>query len=157
MAAQLPASAALAPLRQPPALPLGSTAALKRQAQEALVCAVDARRYPRWAQNWALPPPDPWGKRWSRSWFRENLLLIAVFSATGTLTVKLRRQIAQGFKRLGFDMQEVVGTSWFSFLLNCAATLPLYYTLLLVIGTLSGRHAYFGKFAMRMWHRLQSG
>jgi hypothetical protein len=96
-----------------------------------------------------------WGKRFSRPWFQEGVVVFAVFSLTGTLTVKLRKRIVQLVKQhLGVDLSQLMSSSWAIWAMSCAMTAPLYYALLFVIGTLFGRHAYFSRFAMRMWNRL---
>jgi hypothetical protein len=99
---------------------------------------------------------DPWGNRFSRSWYQEGMLVLAVFSLTGTATVNLRKRLVQAIKQnFGVDLSQMMSSSWSIWLMSFTLTMPLYYTLLFVIGTLFGRHAYFSRFALRMWHRLQ--
>ena len=82
--------------------------------------------------------------------------MLAVFSLTGTATVNLRKRLVQAIKQnFGVDLSQMMSSSWSIWLMSFTLTMPLYYTLLFVIGTLFGRHAYFSRFALRMWHRLQ--
>jgi len=101
-----------------------------------------------WWSRWTAPrPPLP---RFSPAWWADNALIFTVFGVTGSSAVVVSRPVLQ--------LVGVQGTwrdgPWSYRLAYIATMTPLYTVMLLTIGTLAGRHAFFKHVVQRMWGRL---
>ncbi|CAG8535321.1 6993_t:CDS:2 [Ambispora gerdemannii] len=89
--------------------------------------------------------------RWSLAWWKEWTIIFIVFGITGSTTVRCVRPIVTNL--LGIEGSFLEGP-WSYRLTYLSITLPLYSLILLIIGTIAGRHAFFKNVVVRMWGRL---
>eukprot|EP00537_Pseudo-nitzschia_pungens_P013301 CAMPEP_0172395302 /NCGR_PEP_ID=MMETSP1061-20121228/18794_1 /TAXON_ID=37318 /ORGANISM="Pseudo-nitzschia pungens, Strain cf. pungens" /LENGTH=173 /DNA_ID=CAMNT_0013126829 /DNA_START=261 /DNA_END=779 /DNA_ORIENTATION=+ len=95
--------------------------------------------------------PKPMPDRWSAAWYREMVLICTVFAITGTSTMVLVRPAVS--KGLGLQGSFKDGP-WSFRICSLVIMTPIYATLLLCVGTVFGRHAYFRHFSVKMWSRF---
>mmetsp|Transcript_15827 Transcript_15827/g.32725 ORF Transcript_15827/g.32725 Transcript_15827/m.32725 type:complete len:219 (-) Transcript_15827:66-722(-) len=95
--------------------------------------------------------PKPMPERWSAAWYREMVLVCTVFAITGSSTMVLVRPAVS--KGLGLQGSFKEGP-WSFRICSLVVMTPIYATLLLVVGTVFGRHAYFRHFSVKMWSRF---
>lgn len=95
--------------------------------------------------------PKPMPDRWSSAWYREMALICTVFAITGSSTMVLVRPAVS--KGLGLEGSLKDGP-WSFRICSLVVMTPIYATLLLVVGTVFGRHAYFRHFSVKMWSRF---
>lgn len=100
-------------------------------------------------QRWLAPKEMP--PRNTPRWYAEMVLLCTVFAITGTSTMVLVRPA----------MSEVLGLKgslkdgpWSYRICSLVIMTPLYACMLVVVGTIFGRHAYFRHFAVKMFSRF---
>lgn len=95
--------------------------------------------------------PKPMPDRLSAAWYREMALICTVFAITGSSTmVVVRPAVSNG---LGLQGNFKDGP-WSFRICSLVVMTPIYATLLLVVGTIFGRHAYFRHFSVKMWSRF---
>ncbi|KAI9106021.1 hypothetical protein DFS34DRAFT_644827 [Phlyctochytrium arcticum] len=89
--------------------------------------------------------------RFSTGWWRDWAVIFVVFGITGSSAVRI-------VKPLLANVFGVEGTfmdgPWLFRILYLCTTLPLYSTILILVGTLFGRGPYFKMVALRMWSRF---
>ncbi|KAG5456386.1 MAG: hypothetical protein BJ554DRAFT_3887 [Olpidium bornovanus] len=90
-------------------------------------------------------------ERFSPSWWKEWGVVMAVFAVTGSSTMLLVRPFVNDF--MGFKGTFKEGP-WSFRVAYILTTLPGYSMMLVTVGTLAGRHAYFRGVALKMWSRL---
>lgn len=95
--------------------------------------------------------PKPMPVRWSIAWYQEMALICTVFAITGSSTMVLVRPAVS--KGLGLQGSFKDGP-WSFRICSLVVMTPIYATLLLVVGTAFGRHAYFRHFSVKMWTRF---
>lgn len=95
--------------------------------------------------------PKPMPDRWSSAWYREMALICTVFAITGSSTMVLVRPAVS--KGLGLEGSFKDGP-WSFRICSLVVMTPIYASLLLVVGTVFGRHAYFRHFSVKMWSRF---
>ena len=95
--------------------------------------------------------PKPMPERWTLSWYREMVLLCTVFAITGSSTMVLVRPAVS--KGLGLQGSLKDGP-WSYRICSIVVMTPIYATLLVVVGTIFGRHQYFRHFSVKMWSRF---
>eukprot|EP00536_Pseudo-nitzschia_multiseries_P017640 jgi/Psemu1/225974/e_gw1.1700.11.1 len=95
--------------------------------------------------------PKPMPDRWTSAWYREMVLLCTVFAITGSSTMVLVRPAVS--KGLGLKGSFKDGP-WSFRICSLVVMTPIYATLLLCVGTVFGRHAYFRHFSVKMWSRF---
>ena len=89
--------------------------------------------------------------RFSALWWRDQVLILAVFSITGSLALYLVRPLLSSVLGLQGSMRD---GPWSYRILTLLLVPPAYSVMLVTIGTALGRHAYFKRVALRMWGRL---
>jgi len=102
-----------------------------------------------WLQRWMAPKEIP--PRWTTAWYREMVLICTVFAITGSSTMVLVRPMVSHGLGLKGSMKE---GPWSYRICSIIIMTPLYAGLLVVVGTLFGRHAYFRFFAVKMFSRF---
>ncbi|CAG8644411.1 21160_t:CDS:2 [Cetraspora pellucida] len=90
-------------------------------------------------------------ERWSWKWWKEWTIIFIVFGITGSTTVRIVRPVVTNV--LGIDGGFIDGP-WTYRISYLCITIPLYSIILLIVGTLFGRHAYFKKIVLRMYGRF---
>ncbi|KAL7481248.1 hypothetical protein ACHAW6_006922 [Cyclotella cf. meneghiniana] len=100
-------------------------------------------------QNFLGPKPMP--PRHTPKWYREMILICTVFAITGSSTMFLVRPAVSNVLGLQGSMKD---GPWSYRICSLVIMTPLYATLLVVVGTVFGRHAYFKHFSVRMFSRL---
>ena len=95
--------------------------------------------------------PQPMPERWTLPWYREMVLICTVFAITGSSTMVLVRPAVS--KGLGLKGSLKDGP-WSYRICSIVVMTPIYATLLVVVGTLFGRHQYFRHFSVKMWSRF---
>ena len=100
--------------------------------------------------KWYLGP-KPMPERWTLPWYREMVLVCTVFAITGSSTMVLVRPAVS--KGLGLQGSLKDGP-WSYRICSIVVMTPIYATMLLVVGTLFGRHQYFRHFSVKMWSRF---
>ncbi|GLB49702.1 DUF6787 family protein [Neptunitalea lumnitzerae] len=95
-------------------------------------------------------------ERWNVKSNLQFILILIVFAITGSTSAYIIRPI---FNALGFS-KDVLGTGWYwsivYFIIELIAILPIYFPLLLLVGTLFGQYKFFWAFEKRMFTRLFS-
>ncbi|KAL3784664.1 hypothetical protein HJC23_012180 [Cyclotella cryptica] len=104
---------------------------------------------PTFLQNFLGPKPMP--PRHTPKWYREVILLCTVFAITGSSTMFLVRPAVSNVLGLQGSMRD---GPWSYRICSLVIMTPLYATLLVVVGTMFGRHAYFKHFSVRMFSRF---
>jgi len=95
--------------------------------------------------------PKPMPERWTAKWYREMVLICTVFAITGSSTMLLvRPAVSKGFALNG----SFKDGPWAFRICSLVVMTPIYATLLLVVGTIFGRHSYFRHFSIKMWSRF---
>eukprot|EP01116_Phalansterium_solitarium_P005014 TRINITY_DN16276_c0_g1_i1.p1 TRINITY_DN16276_c0_g1~~TRINITY_DN16276_c0_g1_i1.p1 ORF type:complete len:185 (-),score=0.56 TRINITY_DN16276_c0_g1_i1:161-715(-) len=89
--------------------------------------------------------------KYSRAWWKEQLLICVVFAITGSSTMFLVRPLLRDGLQLEGSLKE---GPWSFRLAYLAIMTPVYSCMLVAVGTLFGRHAYFRRFAVKMWSRF---
>ena len=89
--------------------------------------------------------------RYSPLWWRDTVLVLVVFSITGSLSLYIVRPLLTSVLGLQGSMRE---GPWSYRILTLLLVPPAYSLMLLTIGTAVGRHVYFKRIALRMWGRL---
>jgi len=95
--------------------------------------------------------PKPMPDRWSAAWYREMVLICTVFAITGSSTMVVVRPAVSNC--LGLEGSFKDGP-WSFRICSLVIMTPIYATLLLCVGTVFGRHAYFRHFSVKMWSRF---
>lgn len=103
----------------------------------------------RFWQSFTGPKPMP--ERWTPSWYREMVLVCTVFAITGSSTmIVVRPAVSKG---LGLHGSMKDGP-WSYRICSLVIMTPIYATLLVMVGTVFGRHHYFRHFSVKMWSRF---
>ena len=100
-------------------------------------------------QRFLAPKPMP--PRNTPAWYREMTLLCTVFAITGSSTMFLVRPAMSNVLGLEGSMKE---GPWSYRICSLVIMTPLYATLLVCVGTVFGRHAYFRHFSVKMFSRF---
>ena len=100
-------------------------------------------------QRWMAPKEMP--PRWTLRWYGEMALLCTVFAITGTSTMVLVRPAVSDVLGLKGSLKD---GPWSYRICSLVIMTPVYATLLVCVGTLFGRHAYFRFFAVKMFSRF---
>jgi hypothetical protein len=95
--------------------------------------------------------PKHMPERWTLPWYREMVLICTVFAITGSSTMVLVRPAVS--KGLGLKGSLKDGP-WSYRICSIVVMTPIYATLLVVVGTIFGRHQYFRHFSVKMWSRF---
>jgi len=90
-------------------------------------------------------------KRWSSEWWREKAIVWTVFAITGSASAFTVRPLIQTVLQLEGTLMD--GPNSFR-LAYFAIMMPSYSVLLLLVGTLFGRHLFFRNFVLKMWSRV---
>ena len=116
-------------------------------------------------RRWTAERPLP--DRWTFAWWWEMAIIFTVFGITGSSSVFFVRPVMG--KVLGLEgnfgkrmrvklLIHCLGSMkegpWSFRLISLVVLMPIYSVLLVCVGTVFGRHAYFKKFALRMWKRF---
>ena len=104
---------------------------------------------PTFLQRWMAPKEMP--PRWTLRWYGEMVLICTVFAITGTSTMVLVRPAVSGVLGLKGSFKE---GPWSYRICSLVIMTPVYASLLVCVGTLFGRHAYFRFFAVKMFSRF---
>jgi len=89
--------------------------------------------------------------RFSPLWWRDTVLILVVFSITGSLSLLVVKPLLSSVFGISGSLRD--GPNSYR-LLSVLLVPPAYSVMLVTIGTLAGQHYYFRKVAMRMWGRL---
>lgn len=100
-------------------------------------------------QRWMAPKEIP--PRNTPRWYAEMLLICTVFAITGTSTMVLVRPAMSQILGLKGSLKD---GPWSYRICSLVIMTPLYACLLVVVGTVFGRHAYFRHFAVKMFSRF---
>jgi len=100
-------------------------------------------------QRWMAPKEMP--PRNTPRWYAEMVLLCTVFAITGTSTMVLVRPAMSEILGLKGSLKD---GPWSYRICSLVIMTPLYSALLVVVGTIFGRHAYFRHFAVKMFSRF---
>lgn len=100
-------------------------------------------------QRWMAPKEMP--PRNTPRWYAEMLLICTVFAITGTSTMVLVRPAMTNILGLKGSLKD---GPWSYRICSLVIMTPLYSMLLVVVGTIFGRHAYFRHFAVKMFSRF---
>lgn len=93
----------------------------------------------------------PMPERWTLPWYREMVLICTVFAITGTSTmVVVRPAVSNGLGLKG----SLKDGPWAYRISSIVIMTPIYATLLVLVGTVFGRHHYFRHFSVKMWSRF---
>lgn len=90
-------------------------------------------------------------KRWSWRWWKEWTIIFIVFGITGSTTVRIVRPLLTNV--LGIEGGWIDGP-WTYRISYLCVTIPLYSLILLIVGTIFRRQAYFKKIVFRMYGRF---
>jgi len=96
-------------------------------------------------QRWLGPKEIP--PRGTLKWYGEMTLICTVFAITGTSTMFLVRPAMSEVLGLKGSLKE---GPWSYRICSIVIMTPLYSTLLVIVGTIFGRHAYFRHFAVKV-------
>jgi len=89
--------------------------------------------------------------RYSSRWWWEKLVVCVVFAVTGSTTAYFVRPFVEKVLHLQGSLWE---GPWAYRVAYVVTITPIYSLLLVIVGTLFGRHAFFKRFAKRMWTRM---
>jgi hypothetical protein len=95
--------------------------------------------------------PKPMPPRNTPAWYREMVLLCTVFAITGSSTMFLVRPAMSNVLGLEGSLKD---GPWSYRICSLVIMTPLYATLLVCVGTVFGRHAYFRHFSVKMFSRF---
>lgn len=95
--------------------------------------------------------PKPMPPRYTLKWYAEMILLCTVFGITGSTTMVIVRPAVTDI--LGLEGSFRNGP-WSYRICSLVIMTPIYATLLVCVGTIFGRHAYFRHFSVKMWSRF---
>lgn len=114
--------------------------------------AIDGVQQSRLSQAWnRFIGPKEMPPRWTPRWYGEVMLICTVFAITGTSTMVLVRPAVS--KGLGLEGSLKDGP-WSYRISSLVVMTPIYATLLVIVGTVFGRHHYFRHFSVKMWSRF---
>jgi len=102
-----------------------------------------------WWERWTAPREMP--PRNTPRWYGEMILICTVFAITGTSTMVLVRPAVSNVLQLKGSLKD---GPWSYRICSLVIMTPLYATLLVAIGTIFGRHAYFRHFAVKIFSRF---
>ena len=95
--------------------------------------------------------PKPMPERYSFAWYKEVALICTVFGITGSSTMILVRPAVK-------DVLGIQGSfrdgPWSYRICSIVIMSPIYATLLVAVGTVFGRHAYFRHFSVKIFSRF---
>lgn len=100
-------------------------------------------------QKFLAPKPMP--PRNTPAWYREMTLICTVFAITGSSTMFLVRPAMSEILGLEGSLKD---GPWSYRICSLVIMTPLYATLLVCVGTIFGRHAYFRYFSVKMFSRF---
>ena len=100
-------------------------------------------------KNFTGPKPMP--ERWTLPWYKEMVLICTVFAITGSSTMVLVRPAVSNGLGLKGTLKD---GPWSYRICSIVVMTPIYATLLVVVGTIFGRHNYFRHFSVKMWSRF---
>eukprot|EP00584_Thalassiosira_punctigera_P017544 CAMPEP_0172553270 /NCGR_PEP_ID=MMETSP1067-20121228/49787_1 /TAXON_ID=265564 ORGANISM="Thalassiosira punctigera, Strain Tpunct2005C2" /NCGR_SAMPLE_ID=MMETSP1067 /ASSEMBLY_ACC=CAM_ASM_000444 /LENGTH=207 /DNA_ID=CAMNT_0013341429 /DNA_START=3 /DNA_END=627 /DNA_ORIENTATION=- len=100
-------------------------------------------------QRFLAPKPMP--PRNTPRWYAEMALICTVFGITGSSTMFLVRPAVSDGLGLKGSMKE---GPWSYRICSLVIMTPMYATLLVIVGTVFGRHAYFRHFSVKMFSRF---
>ncbi|KAJ3183879.1 hypothetical protein HDU87_005995 [Geranomyces variabilis] len=103
------------------------------------------------AQLLASAPTPTIHPRFSRGWWQDWSVVFVVFAITGSTTVRIVKPLLSNL--FGIEGTFMEGP-WLYRLAYLSTTLPLYSMILITVGTIFGRGAYFRAVAKRMWGRF---
>jgi hypothetical protein len=89
--------------------------------------------------------------RYTFQWYREMLLICTVFGITGTSTMILVRPAVSEILGIQGSLKD---GPWSYRICSIVIMTPIYSFLLVIVGTVFGRHAYFRHFAVKMFSRF---
>mmetsp|Transcript_15459 Transcript_15459/g.29169 ORF Transcript_15459/g.29169 Transcript_15459/m.29169 type:complete len:212 (-) Transcript_15459:179-814(-) len=99
----------------------------------------------RWLAHKEIPP------RGTLKWYGEMILICTVFAITGTSTMVIVRPAVSNVLGLEGSLKD---GPWSYRICSLVIMTPLYSAMLVVVGTVFGRHAYFRHFAVKMFSRF---
>eukprot|EP01114_Cavostelium_apophysatum_P024073 TRINITY_DN92_c0_g1_i1.p1 TRINITY_DN92_c0_g1~~TRINITY_DN92_c0_g1_i1.p1 ORF type:complete len:204 (-),score=4.06 TRINITY_DN92_c0_g1_i1:20-631(-) len=89
--------------------------------------------------------------RYSAAWWKEITIICTVFAITGSSAAYL----VKPFLLHVLNMQgSLMAGPWSFRIAYLTFMMPMYSTILLLVGTVFGRHTYFKKFVIKMWARF---
>mmetsp|Transcript_26245 Transcript_26245/g.38426 ORF Transcript_26245/g.38426 Transcript_26245/m.38426 type:complete len:230 (+) Transcript_26245:189-878(+) len=100
-------------------------------------------------QRFLAPKEMP--PRYTPKWYGEMVLLCTVFAITGSSTMVLVRPAVSEVLGLQGSMKD---GPWSYRICSLVIMTPLYSALLVLVGTVFGRHAYFRHFSVKMFSRF---
>jgi len=100
-------------------------------------------------QRFLAPKPMP--ERKTAAWYREMILICTVFAVTGSSTMWLVRPAVSNGLGIRGSLKD---GPWSYRICSLVIMTPIYATLLVVVGTLFGRHAYFRHFSVKIFSRF---
>jgi len=102
-----------------------------------------------WWQRWLAPKEMP--ERHTFAWYREMLLICTVFAITGSASMVLVRPAVKDVLGIQGSMKE---GPWSYRICSLVILSPVYGILLVLVGTIFGRHAYFRYFSVKIFSRF---
>ncbi|KAI2513477.1 hypothetical protein MHU86_951 [Fragilaria crotonensis] len=117
--------------------------------KEAEKIASHVNQKPTWLQKFFSLKEMP--EKYTFQWYREMVLICTVFAVTGSSTMFLVRPAMSNI--LGIEGGLIEGPTSYR-VASLVIMTPLYSTLLVCVGTVFGRHAYFRHFAVKMFTRF---
>lgn len=99
----------------------------------------------RWLAHKEIPP------RGTLKWYGEMVLICTVFAITGTSTMVIVRPAVSNVLGLEGSLKD---GPWSYRICSLVIMTPLYSAMLVVVGTVFGRHTYFRHFAVKMFSRF---
>lgn len=99
----------------------------------------------RWLAHKEIPP------RGTLKWYGEMALICTVFAITGTSTMVIVRPAVSNVLGLEGSLKD---GPWSYRICSLVIMTPLYSAMLVVVGTIFGRHTYFRHFAVKMFSRF---
>jgi len=94
---------------------------------------------------------EPKFPRYSYDWWKEIIIICTVFAITGSSAVYFVKPFLHNVIGLEGSLKE---GPWSYRLLYLTFMMPMYSIMLMFVGTIFGRQAYFKKFVIRMWSRF---
>jgi hypothetical protein len=95
--------------------------------------------------------PKPMPTRYTPKWYAEMMLICTVFGITGSTTMVVVRPAVTDVLKLEGNFRD---GPWSYRICSLVIMTPIYATLLVCVGTVFGRHAYFRHFSVKMWSRF---
>lgn len=120
----------------------------KTKASEYAEETIDNANLSMW-EKWTAPRPMP--PRNTFEWYLEMALVCSIFAITGTSTMVVVRPAVTNVLGLKGSFKE---GPWSYRLCSLVIMTPVYATMLVCVGTIFGRHAYFRHFAVKMFSRF---